>query len=139
MQKVDMRTLIFGGSAIVLAMIAWVLYLEHDKRQFIENFPQLPRAFHHQSDSAAEQGASLPGGIEEQPEPGALETATDVFMTAPTNFMEQAEPEADTVFEEVFEASMPEVDDTSLSPELEALFSQYYTLTQQVVEVDKDL
>ena len=139
MQKVDMRTLIFGGSAIVLAMIAWVLYLEHDKRQFIESLPKLPQSLRHHADSATERLAPLPENKGEQTEPETLETAIDILTTVPADVTERAEPGADTVFEEVFEESMPEVDDTGLSPELETLFSQYYTFTQQVVEVEKVL
>jgi len=139
MQKVDRRRLILGGIVLMLAMIAWTLYLEYDKRQFIQSLPKLPQTHHHQPAGATERLTPLPENREEQTVQQAPENVLDAAPAAPEDFTDLAEGEADTVFEDVFEGSMPEVDDTSLSPELETLFSQYYALTQQVVEVGKVL
>jgi len=138
MQKVDRRRLILGGIVLMLAMIAWTLYLEYDKRQFIQSLPKLPQT-RHQPDGATERLAPLPENREEQTVQQAPENVLDAVPAAPEDFTDLAEGEADTVFEEAFVEPLQASEATGLSPELEALFSAYDVLYTESVEVSKVL
>ena len=137
MQKVDMRTLIFGGSAIVLAMIAWVLYLEHDKRQFIESLPKLPQSLRHHADSATERLAPLPENRGEQTEPETLENALDSPIDEPeaSAFSRDADADAVSEWESIGKAPEMENDENELSPELEVLFLGFRVFEEEMREV----
>lgn len=138
MQKLDMRKLIFGGSAIVLALIAWTLYLAHDRRRFIESLPKMPPTLRHQPVGATEPLAPLLEDRVDQTTPGLLETATDGRATAPVDSTPLAEPD-DPVFTEVVVEQMPKIDNTGLPSKLEVLFSAYHALYTESVEVSKGL
>ena len=137
MQKVDMRTLIFGGSAIVLAMIAWVLYLEHDKRQFIESLPKLPQSLRQHADSVTERLAPLPKNRGEQTEPETLENALDSPIDEPeaSAFSRDADADAVSEWESIGKAPELENDENELSPELEALFLGFRVFEEEMREV----
>lgn len=133
MQKLDMRTLIFGGSVIVLAMLAWVLYLEHDKRQFIENLPKLPPADLRQGSDLSQRAVPTRGEVTEQAKledvvEGITESSTE-SGDSPGSFVEGNIGTPEDPFSNL-DALAPQ-DENQLAPGLAELFSKYRVLDEK--------
>ncbi|MYA71233.1 hypothetical protein F4009_16845 [Candidatus Poribacteria bacterium] len=136
-----MRKLIFGGIVFVLAMVVWKLYLDYETRQFIQNLPKLP-------ESELQQLDSIPGTVKTtplttEPDDTEVELLNDLVSdTSASATMEIASTTATDLiseFENGFIEEGPAPDNTGLSPELKTLFSEYYPLHQELVEVSKVL
>lgn len=136
-----MRKLLFGCIVFVFALVVWKLYLDYETEQFIQNLPKLPESELQQLDSTRGAVTTTPLTIE--PDDTAVELTNDpVSDTSASATMEiTSTTAADLVFEFedefIEEPSAP--NNTRLSPELKTLFSEYYPLHQELVEVSKVL
>ena len=107
-----MRKLLIGGVLLIGAMIAWVSYLDHQTKRFVEELPEAPPEHHLDTAPVVDTPASVPSESEER---GSETSETPTNLAPPP-----AEPPAPApALEEVsIQEEVPEPDDTALSPEM---------------------
>ena len=124
-----MRNLILLCIAVVIVLIGFYIYLEIDERRFIENLPQLPVEKMQTLDSAPSTVQPNEDAAE-QIEP---ETQTDVLeasVDAPESFAEDNQGIQE--WEVTGKDTVEETVENQLSPELEALFSTFHLLDEEI-------
>lgn len=130
-----MQRWILGGIVFVVALIAWILYLYYDTKQFIQNLPELPK-----------QNLDVPPvsvtttSINLKPDEHVENVLEDILEDPPGAF---ASSSADTIdpattslfFQDAFVKQVPKSDDTGLFPELEMLFLRIRAFEEEILEV----
>ncbi len=131
-----MRKLILGGIVFVLMLVGWVLFLEREKRQFEESLPKLPAPTQHVNKvpTHAEKPENL---APDEPEVEVLEDIHETPAAVPEKIRDTET--TDSVFEDEIVEQIQEPEAAGLSPELEALFSEYAPLQEAISEVSKVL
>lgn len=131
-----MRKLTFASTAFVLTMIAWVLYLEYSKKQFIESLPELPPTIRQQEHSASQNTMQT---YENSPELTEMEitlesadNSTDAFN--PEIFTGTADM-APIEWESGEDKPELESDEIERSAELEALFLGFSIFEEEMKAV----
>ncbi len=135
-----MRKLVVGSVVFVIALVAWMLYIDYDTKRFIQGLPKPPVPEPQHLDGTPQADAVTPKEGVDKTAPEALENVYESSLSETSeDFTRLIETEADTVFDAEVPETEPESDNSGLSPELEMLFSAYHTIYQQGFEIAMEL
>ena len=123
-----MRNLILLSTAVVLVLVGLYIYLEIDKRRFIESLPQQTPEVLQTLDSTP-SGVRMSADVAEQTELETLADALDSSVDTLESFVEDNAGIQE--WEAAGEDTVQETEENPLSPEVEGLFSKYYALREK--------
>ena len=135
-----MRKLFVGSLVFVFLLVVWNLYLEYDTKRFIQGLPQ-PRETETQHQVGTPQVRTVTPAETDKTATAALENADEPILSeTPKDFTREIyETKANTVFDAEVPDIESETDNSELSPELEALFTAYDPIYQELRKVTKVL